>query len=178
MIMIKLGGGALNAIYPINSVIVTSTNENPSVTLGGSWQLIDKEFKAKTGTLGGFNETSNVSNNAVRYSRNGHSIYIEFNITNAVAITDSTLTLGNLDLNELGISRFVHSMRYVGASDGGNAAIQFYINALTGEVQTLDVFGENSIAANNTCYFFASISLNYQYMLDSTCDKFYWKRTA
>ena len=163
--------------YPVGSIIITDTNTNPSSKYGGTWELIDKEFERVTSSLNCFNENSNVSNNAVRFSRSGHSIDLEFTFTPSVEITDSTLVLGNLKLATLGVSRFNHTMRPIGSSDASNVAILFYINATSGEVQTLDIFGANSSPAGNSCYFFTSMNVAYDYMLDSACNKFYWKRT-
>ena len=32
-------------VYPVGSVYITSTNASPASYLGGTWELIDKEFK-------------------------------------------------------------------------------------------------------------------------------------
>ena len=165
--------------YAVGDICVTSTSNNPKNKFGyGTWQLIDKEFIPTTSKLDGFSSNSNVSTNAVRFSRNGHSIDLEFTFTPSVDITDSTLILGNLEFSKLGVSRLNHTMRPIGSSDASNVTILFYINSVSGEVQTLDVFGGNLASAGNSCYFFTSMSINYNYMLNSACNKFYWKRTA
>lgn len=165
--------------YAVGDVCITSTSSNPENKFGyGTWALIDKEFIPTTSELNGFSSNSNVSINAVRFARNGHSIDLEFTFTPAVDITDSTLVLGNLEFSVLGVSRLNQTMRPIGSSDGSNVAILFYIHPSSGEVQILDIFGENSASAGNSCYFFTSMSVNYNYMLDSACGKFYWKRTA
>ena len=38
------GGGAVcDVTNPVGSVIITSTNTNPGLSLGGTWELFDKE---------------------------------------------------------------------------------------------------------------------------------------
>ena len=41
-VVLQSGNGAS---YGIGDVYITSTNENPSLRLGGTWELIDKHFK-------------------------------------------------------------------------------------------------------------------------------------
>ena len=33
-----------DVMHPVGSILITSTNTNPSSELGGTWELIDKEF--------------------------------------------------------------------------------------------------------------------------------------
>ena len=44
------GGSESSDVYPVGSVVITATNENPASTYGGNWELIDKEFKTQTVT--------------------------------------------------------------------------------------------------------------------------------
>lgn len=176
----KLGKGGLDAIYPVGTIITTSTNQNPSNTLGGTWQLIDKEFSNLTSGRRGFNRNENnvATENPLFVSRSGHTLNFELTFNSAVDIDDSTISLGNIDFEEIGITRINHTLRVVGASDGGNATIIFEVNATTGEIKTTDVIGVNSIPSGNSCYFYASTSVVVDYMLDNACSKFYWKRTS
>ena len=164
--------------YPIGSVYMTSTNTNPSDFLGGTWELIDKEFKKETGENIGFNfNNTNTSEGKFFYTKAGHSINIEFNYKAKVAVGDTILNVGTIDLEALGISRLANRIWNVGFSDGGNSAIMFDVSTI-GKVDTVDVVGEASISVNSTCTFFACETISFDYMLDSACDKFYWKRTA
>lgn len=175
---LKIGAGLLNAIYPINSQFITSTNENPSNIFGGTWELIDKEFEPKPGTKSGFTpNTAYISTNDFYFGRNGHTLNIEFYFKLNGALNDNTITLGTLDFSTLGITRLTNSIKVTGYSDGGDAVIMIYIG-VNGTVESVDVVGTDIIPANETVHFSASESIHYSQMLDSACNKFYWKRVS
>lgn len=175
---LRLGDGLLNAIYPINSQFITSTNENPSNIFGGTWELIDKEFEPKPGTKSGFTpNTAYISTNDFYFGRNGHTLNIEFYFKLNGSLNDNTITLGTLDFSTLGITRLTNSIKVTGYSDGGDAVIMIYIG-VNGTVESVDVVGTDIIPANETVHFSASESIHYSQMLDSACNKFYWKRVS
>lgn len=106
----------------------------------------------------------------------GHSITFEIQITPKVKLTDSTLKMGNIDLAAVGISRMGGTQRVVAFSDGGNGVIMMDIDT-DGELNTYDTI-PNDINANNRFFVTFTETFVPNYMLDSACDKFYWKRTA
>ena len=169
---------SLDDIYPVNSVYISSTNTNPATSLGGTWELIDKEFSPTTSSNTGFTASSDITTNSVRWSRSGHSLDFEFTFTSSAALTDEATTLGTLDYSVMGVERLNHTLRVVGGSDGANSLFILYINATTGEVQSVDSIGEATVAAGNSCYAFFSMNINPDFMLDSACNKFYWKRVS
>lgn len=62
---------------PVNSIIITATNLNPSSTYGGTWSLIDKEFSPKGATAGGFKiNSTNVSEHSCLWYRGRSFNYI------------------------------------------------------------------------------------------------------
>ena len=162
----------------IGDVVITSTNENPSSRLGGTWELIDKEFKSTNSTNNGFNPNStNVSSTApLHFNRSGHEIYMLFAFRNNVSLTDASIDLGDFDFQELGITQFPSDIRISGYTDGGNAIIMFYITE-EGSLSSIDVI-EANIPVDSACYFSITIVMPKDNMLDSACDKFYWERTA
>lgn len=163
---------------PVNSIIITATNSNPSSIYGGTWSLIDKEFAPVRSTLGGFDiNTTNVSSSSIRYSRSGHTINLEIQITPKVKLADSMIVLGNFDFATLGITKLNHTIRLLLASDGGQGIVMGEIIYNTGEFRSFDTI-PSDISANNNCYITLSFSNYYTQMLDSACNKFYWKRTA
>lgn len=175
---IKRFWNKLDSMYSVGSVYVTSTNTNPSAKLGGTWELIDKEFSCSGPVSGGLNiNTTNVSKHSCYWSKTGHTIVFEIVFTNKVNITDTTLDIGQIDLQELGVTRFDNTCRNVGFSDGGNAAV-FIIATQTGAISSVDIIPESSIASGNTIYLTITYNVSQAYMLDFTCDKFYWKRIS
>lgn len=175
-----------DVMHPVGSVLITSTNTNPSSELGGTWELIDKEFKEikiddQTGTYFTKNET-NTTSFRLYAIRNKKSISCRLNVTNKVEFNDNAITLGTLNFEQLGITRLYYGLiSAVASTDGGNGVFQFGVNWETGVVESVDIVsktGVESIPTNSSCYMHFELACHSEYMLDSACDKFYWKRTA
>lgn len=163
----------------VGSVIITGTNTNPQATYGGTWTLIDKEFTpADIGDVMQMNSTNTTQSRAYG-KRGGHTISFNANFVNKVAFNDTQRELGTLDLASMGVTRLSDAFRTLGFSDGGNAEI-FLLLESNGVLSTVDVGGNiTSVAKDNT--FFWNITITWSdinQMLDSACNKFYWKRTA
>lgn len=181
-----VNGGALQiygddgrSMYGIGSIFITGTNESPASYLGGTWELFDKEFISTQSALGGFNrDTANVTSSTVYWSRSGHAINCELGVTNKVALTDATIVLGTFDKDLFGISRFNHTERITGYSDGGNAVVEIATNT-AGTVTSIDVIGKTSsaqVGIGEVIYMSFTQTIHFENMLDEACDKFYWKR--
>lgn len=167
-------------LYPIGSIRVTPTNSNPSSYLGGTWTLIDKEFKSNYVYYE--NDSSvypytNISAGSLRANFGGHTLNLSFSFTLKTAISDTTVKLTTLNYSKLGISTSAGSIWINGHSDGGNASV-FLQLAEDGVINVNDVVPESSVASGNTVNGFFSVIVPYNRMLDSFCDKFYWQRTA
>ena len=163
----------------IGDIVITSTNTNPSSRLGGTWELIDKEFKSYADSSNNFfsADSTNCELNSCYYTRSGHSIQMRLNYTNKVSLSDTNLTLGTFDFDELGVTSFPYTLyNIIGATDGGNALLTTYINYSTGVLTHAE--STSTVSANNSCYLLFEVALSYDRMLDSFCDKFYWKKTA
>ena len=181
--MIKLGKGALNAIYPVGSIITTSTNTNPSDNYEGTWELVDKEFRSEASNSNSLFDANltNITLDSCYYTRIGHTIQIRINFHNKVALTDSALVLGNFNYDELGITTMPFGLYYeIGTTDDGNGIFLFYIDYENGNTESRDVLskGDNSIEIDSSCYLLFDFVVTQNRMIDSFCDKFYWKRTA
>ena len=108
---------------------ISSTNENPSNLFGGSWQLIDKEFKSQklsdtgTGTL--LTKTSNTTSYDMYVIYGGHTIRLRLGFTLTAAYdSDSNVDVGQLNFDELGVTGFYNSILQVPAmGDAGNGLL-------------------------------------------------------
>lgn len=169
-----------SVIYPVGSVVMTATNTNPSGNFGGTWTLIDKEFTPGYVSSPFTANTTNCNSNSLEVSRAGHTVYISGSFGNKVALTDSTFHIGTFNMANIGVkSSFDNSAMITGYSDGGNSVL--YIDLWsTGELKTVDVnYSLTSVAAGKTWSFTATMVVSpLDQMLDSACNKFYWKRTA
>lgn len=175
----------LDTVYPIGSVYCSSANINPSEIYGGTWELIDKGFKA--GITGGTQEaTSLLTAFTVNSVRGGNTIRLRISCVTALAFGDTTATLGTIDLATHGLTAiegaFFSYNVYGGVamSDGSNAVI--LLNLLTdGQLQMTDSFtsdGVHSLPSGTPFYFDVTLPVTPDNMADDFCDKFYWQRTA
>lgn len=172
----------VGSAYPVGSVYCNSTNTNPADILGGTWELIDKEFKSTAysddGTKGAFaHDTTNISGYQVYNIYGGHTIRLRLGFTPKIAFTDdSAVNIGNFDFSKIGVSGFYHSIISVPAmSDAGNGLVMTTISN-AGEITVNDVV--KSTVANQMLYVNEEVTCKYDNMLDEFCDKFYWKRTG
>lgn len=187
----SVGGGSGVDPHPVGSVVITDTNSNPSASFGGTWTLIDKEFTPTTATqisvgTGSSNDfvlnSTNTTSMSAWVSRHGHSIMLSVNaITFKVAVSGTNLTLGTFNLSNLGASAATVSPIIMGWSDGAHAIVGMTINRTSGVMQSQDVVVRGtgtSIAAGSSAVFTVELPCDYQYMTDSLCNKFFWRRTA
>ena len=174
-----------DSMYPVGSVYCSSTNTNPATQFGGTWSLIDKGFKtayieitqSATDYLSGFEVISIRTDQTVRF---------RMKLTTNVEINDTSVTLGTVDLTKHGLTLdgdnyFLYSiLGGVAISDGGQATIYYDLNS-NGTLDTNDVLtvsGTHVLPAGSSFYINAVVTVRANQMIDSFCDKFYWKRTA
>lgn len=167
-----------NIGYQIGDIVITSTNENPSSRLGGTWELVDKEFTNVATSSVGFEPSNNVKNATASFTRSGHTIILNLAFATNVELSDSSILLGTIDFEELGITRFGFNTRETGFCDAGNSVLMIYVSGATGEMSCVDVVGANTVAKNVSCFVTIPFQFVYTYMLDEKCNKFYWKKTA
>lgn len=170
--------------YEIGDIVITSTNENPASRLGGTWELVDKEFKSESiNNISFFNaNTSNCTIKGLYLTRNGHDIKIRFNFSNNIALSDSPINLGSFDFAGLGIIELPFSLYYLsGLTDDGNGVFIALVDYATGNLEVRDVVTKTSggtIPSGSSCYLLFEFTTTYDMMIDSFCDKFYWKKTV
>ena len=182
---------AIDIAHPVGSIICMSSNTNPSTLYGGTWILVDKELSYRWHDLyasGGWSATYANAQTTAGARIGGHAIDIRLELTPTTALSDSTIELGYINPNALGITEFPIAYRYVPFScDGGgvNDVVGQTIIAANGRVTVEDIWAATANGASHAfasggilalIYHFSSIPFNY--MLDSYCDKFYFKRTA
>lgn len=171
----------LNICYPINSCYITTTNTNPSTTIGGTWELIDKLFAEQTlsgSSLFTINTTNVTSLSSMYAVLSGHQIHIRLIITNKVACGETNVEIGTLNLAKIGVTNLALTAYGVGQSDGSNAIPIFTLNNGSGKLTNTDSVVEASIAAGKNIVYEWVFIVKQSDMIDSFCNQFIWKRTA
>lgn len=170
----------VNIAHPVGSIMITATNTNPSSKVGGTWTLIDKGFtSANASSTSYFTPKTNVVHNDTNVTRAGHTIRIRTAVTVNTEVTDTGLSLGTLNFSSFGITKIATGL--VGGtvfSDGANCGISWNLDAATGELSISDVFETAKTTSGNGFNIDMTFPVQYTHMVDSFCDKFYWKRTA
>ena len=185
----------LESFYPVGAVYCSSTNTNPSSRFGGTWQLINKGFKSsaeaytnETTTNATFifepyanpeDYTSNVFITSAYVVRNDSTVRVRLCIYTTDTISDTGMTLGTLKFNNIGITNL--DIGYFGQStfsDGANGGIVWNLHYNTGVITQTDIISTSNLKSESEFYIDLSILTRHEKMLDSLCDKFYWKRTA
>lgn len=182
----KLNGswGAWYILHPykIGDVVITSTNVGATEMAnryGGTWELIDKEFAPKriSGTNLFTNNSTNTTSSSCYCTVAGHSVTVEVGLTNKVSITDTELSFGTFNLNNIGITAFNNTLDFTAFTDAGNCAVFMTITA-AGVLKSVDIIPDNNVASGRFIEGYATFTITPDNMLDSACNKFYWKRTA
>lgn len=181
---------AIDIAHPIGSIICMSSNTNPSELYGGTWTLVDKELSYRFHNLreSGWSATNATAQASAGARIGGHAMDIRLEIITTAALSDSTIELGYINPNALGITEFPIAYHYVPFSyDGGGVKDVVGQTVLTnaGRVTVEDIWTATADGASHAyasgsnlaiIYHFSTIP--YTLMLDSYCDKFYFKRTA
>lgn len=174
----------LKTAFPVGSEYVMSENKNPADVLGfGTWELVGKGFKDAQGSSASsfFTEdTTNTDTCTVYYRRSGNTMWLKFALKTLVAAAETNLTFGTLKLSALGVSNIASTTWHTFPFCGENGIVLCSLTA-AGKLTTVDVVikgSGTSVAAASTIYGQYTLVLRAEDMIDSFCDKFYWKRTA
>lgn len=197
---------ALDNAHPIGSIVITNANTNPATAingtrewLGGTWELIDKEYSPAvngdvywTPAMSGTTARAEASGFVIRTN---HLIDLTMQLTTKVVVStqnNAQLTLGVIDHGAIGgIGGEASRPLYFGFS-GSMFANAVYTNGSTTEACVIryslgptggftifEVYNANKqLPVDTTIYVNTSIPMDPEFMSDSFCDKFYWKRTA
>lgn len=173
--------------FPVGADYVTNTNVNPGTFLCGTWELVSKGLAVKTGSFPVTWNTNTVDTATLATANcviDGTTEIIYINWQSKVAYTDTDIRIGYFDPAVLGLNAIANG-RILAYSDSGNAIGM--INLFTtsnGMIQfnMIDVISSNSnpgqAPANVEWGFQLVLRAPSSYMLDSACDRFYWKRVA
>jgi hypothetical protein len=172
-------------LHPVGSIITTASNTNPASTLGGTWELVDKAFR--NAYFYDYDIFWHSPNGVADLGTNcsaalvDHLFSLRLMITTNVVLNDTAVIIGELGFEDLGISRLHYTiLQGVAVSDDGQCTINYSINCETGEITINDVINANGLhelPAGSTFYISIQEAIPATFMIDSYCDKFYWKRT-
>lgn len=168
--------------YPIpaiGSVIITSTNTNPTNTYGGTWELVDKEYKPQIiDDTSIFTKGSVASFDFLYVILKGHTIKIRIRITTNSTLNDSDMNLGTFDLTKIGhVQQNCTSTWFVSQTDAGNAMVVTRI--VNGLITSFDIVHKTSngtSASGARIDILLDLPITMSAMADSFCNKFYWRR--
>ena len=172
--------------WPIGTVIITSSNTNPSVYYGGTWELIDKEFKNFSNTYSS-TEVSKIatSENAtvtqVVVQRVGHTIVLRVGFETKIELNDNDINLFTLNLSELGVVDFRFGAYFITIPVDNKDGIIIGSLESNGVVLSSDVIMKGNatvMPSGANASLFIERNVHSAVMLDEACDKFYWKRTG
>lgn len=168
----------IDIIHPVGSVFVTSTNTNPSTTIGGTWTLINKSFTPYGNTSSTFfTPNSNISDVSCAVIRNDSTLRIRLTGTINYKISDTTTTIGKFNWDKIGVTSIPYGLgQYPAGYDYGSAVVLCTVEYDTGNVSIVEAVGYND-ATGGDMYLDFTIPVGASNMLDSACNQFHWKRT-
>ena len=168
----------INLSHPVGTYIETTTNTNPSNTLGGTWTLIDKQLRGQYLDSGIFTINTEVCSTSTQaVSIYGHTLYFRISVKyTGEDLTDGDTTIGSINFPAVGVSRFPNSRYYNnGYNESTNASIAYSVGYEDGEIR----YRYGGLTKDSTAYFdFSVVITNIDQMLDSFCNRFTWRRTA
>lgn len=176
-----------SAIYPVGSLYVTSTPENPATYLGGTWELYDKHLKTnylsteKGDRLVATRYTVNASSCDVYLTAHDHTAEIRVDVTLAKSMDATNLEFAELNFRSMGFHKIRNTVYSVGAADaaGGIAAMELSYD--TGLVTGYDVFPKGTkttLPSGSKVRGVFTCTVDSKWMLNDFCDKFFWKKTS
>ena len=191
----EMTAGASNGTgFPVGSVIMThkelatgetSAAANPATLLGlpGTWVLIDKEFINKSADIASL-WTSSRATVSGRISWADHSICLKmWLVTDQYPLSPGD-GIGSIDRAKAGVTDFSLSdeggvaFAVSGTTNTTSYVIKYSLDG-SGSLELEEIYDETVAAFSGaTIHIQTIVPISWSSMLDSACDKFYWKRTA
>ncbi len=191
----SVGAIVCDVANAVGSVVITSTNTNPGSTLGGTWELIDKVYNndklhlnagASYWSVGSASLTSGVIIKADHNSR----VSLTLTTTTSLSSSSSTSALklgtispaivgaGEIPLIAFGVSDLVDGIVQAVNKEGTETYdIQYKIDA-NGNITIAKIFNNKTLPVGTVINITTFIPMHKDFMADSACDKFYWKRKS
>lgn len=161
---------------------------------GTSWELIDKEFERKVvkDTDDGFNASNYFTPNSsagpkasltsFRLERSGRTIRVTMELTTTASVGSSSATkFGEFNLSGLGLNELSQTTYTICTKTTGYAPHKVKLEKKTEDnVSTYElshVNSESNMSAGAYLFEFYPI-FDMVEMLETACDKFYWRRTS
>ena len=177
----------LNMIHPVGSILTTATNTNPAASVGGSWELIDKDARdlwrqiPTTAWTPVAADINTYESNLSYVSLSQHTAHFRMFFSTTADLSDTEVALGKLDPEACGLVGIPYGiLSDVAMSDGGACTICWKIttDGTISVVDVLNVDGTHLLPSGQTFYLNFTYQIKGNEILDDFCDKFYWKRTA
>lgn len=178
---------AFNRIHPVGSVVCMSENVDPgsaSYYGNGTWVLIDKEYSPRFITFESGNGWTPINAEATNTSccqLAGHGMSLRFYLRLTTAISDLGTNLGTLDLEKIGCSLLPFTQIGLPFTVDGGEVVGNVTIENTGLLTLNDAWNINlthAIDAQYSVPILATYTIPHERMLDSFCNKFYFKRIA
>lgn len=173
-------------IYPVGSVVITSTNDNPGSYLCGEWELIDKEFTPYGGRpvieWASSTQGSEEANTRVcSVFRSGHSINIRLWWQNRADYEQNVAyTVCLIPYSVLGLTGTYQHFPIAHTHTSSNAVCTArFENSDPIEVLLTGFVANGSLtrlASGQSFYIEVTHIASLTNMSDSACNKFYWRR--
>lgn len=178
----------LEDIYPVGAVYCNSTNTNPASKLGGTWELVDKGFASVYENITDFSAVknyitvldSNISDMDIAVTRSGGTMRLRVTFCSPTTYDDTYVELFKINLEKFGCTNIPMGYNFIpclsDVSGGGLICSCTY----EGKVSTYDVIDGTGPWVTGAGGYSMDITFTCtpSTMLDSFCDKFYWRRTA
>lgn len=181
----ELASNTLNTVYPVGAVMCMSTNTNPETLLGGTWELIDKQFASKTfSNTDVITKSSTLISDITAYAvRGATSITIRLSFYFLAAYnSQADVEFGTLNVAKLGFDSSTYQSYVAGIMNTNNPISSADVAVLTTTITNAGVWRyyctTRTIPAEHTIYLQTTLEIPYVDRLDSACDKFYFRRTA
>ncbi len=171
--------------YDVGDIKITSTNTNPSSKYGGTWELINKEFKITNIYIDEEDDKSEYFTpidgelKTISFQRNNSNLAIRLLLDTASTINDTKKDIGTLNISKLGVTSLIGSRYVAGIGNAINGIVNTTVNT-QGGVDAVDCIpkGSGTTLPGGDWYVQLDYILLPEYMIDSFCDKFYWRKTA